>query len=104
TSGQTRPGFAFSASSASTLASFASNWVPAYLLNSVSERCDAAFQSPSAAADRQPTRRSSLWTDFARSPGGGELGGGDSAATFLLSASVTCLSAACLSAACFAAA
>lgn len=26
----------------------ASSFVPAYLLNSVSERCDEAFQSPSA--------------------------------------------------------
>jgi len=47
----------------------ASSFVPAYLLNSVSERCDEAFQSPSAEAVRQPTRRSSDCTSFVISCG-----------------------------------
>ena len=70
TSGQTRPGLALMASSASKFASLASNFVPAYLLNSRSERCDDAFQSPSADAARQPTRRSSDCISFAVSCGG----------------------------------
>ena len=67
TSGQTRDVFSLIASSASTLATLTSSLVPAWRLNSVIERCDAAFQSPSAAAVRQPTRRSSACTDLVRS-------------------------------------
>ncbi len=70
-SGQTRAGLSLMASSASRLASLTSNFVPACLLNNASERCDAAFHSPSAAAVRQPTRRNSLCTDFTSSACGG---------------------------------
>src|SRR5882757_2858487 len=77
-SGQTRPGLSLMASSASRLASLTLNFVPACLLNSVSERCDAVLHSPSAAPVRQPTRRNSACTDLARSAGdgwGGPAGG-----------------------------
>src|ERR1700681_3950064 len=72
TSGQTRSDLSLIASSVSRLASLTSSLVPACRLNCASERCDAVFQSPSAAAVRQPTRRSSICTDFAISAGGGE--------------------------------
>ena len=49
TSGQTRDGFCLIASSVSRLATLVSSLVPAWRLNSVSERCEAAFHSPSAA-------------------------------------------------------
>jgi hypothetical protein len=55
------------------LASFTSNLVPAYLLNSASERREVLFQSPSAAEVRQPTRRSSNRTSLATS--GADSGG-----------------------------
>src|SRR3981081_477245 len=71
TSGQTRDGFTLIASSASVLASLTSNLVPAWRLNSASERCEAVFHSPSAAPVRQPTRRSSVCTDFVISACGG---------------------------------
>src|SRR5258708_13764270 len=77
-SGQTRPGLSLMASSASRLASLTLNFVPACLLNSVSERCDAVLHSPSAAPVRQPTRRNSACTDLARPPWdgwGGPAGG-----------------------------
>jgi len=45
-------------SNASKLASLASSFVPAYLLNSVSERCDEAFQSTPAEAVRHARSRS----------------------------------------------
>src|SRR6266851_5131411 len=66
-SGQTRADLSLMAASASKLATLTLNFVPACLLNSVSERCEAASHSPSAAAVRQPTRRSSVCTDFTSS-------------------------------------
>src|SRR5262249_20333485 len=65
--GQTRDDLCLIASSVSVLTVLMSSLVPAFLLNSDSERCDVAFQSASAGAVRQPTRRSSAWTDLVRS-------------------------------------
>src|SRR5215475_1233164 len=73
--GQTRSGFCLIASSASELATLVSNLVPAYRLNFASERSEAAFQSPSAAPVRQPTRRNSPCAAFAISAGDGPVAG-----------------------------
>ena len=77
-SGQTRAGLDLIASSASRLASFTSSPVPAFLLNSSSERRDALFHSPSTDPVRQPTRRNSVCTDFTSSVADG--GDGEAAA------------------------
>jgi len=47
------------ASSASTLATLTSSFMPACLLNRSSARCDAVFQLPSTEPVLQPTRRNS---------------------------------------------
>src|SRR5215469_4649237 len=67
TSGQTRDVFCLIASSVSALTVLTSSLVPAFLLHSDRERCEAAFQSPSAGAARQPTRCSSVCTDLVKS-------------------------------------
>src|SRR5438876_222596 len=54
-----RPDLPLTASSASALAAFTSNFTPACLLKRSSARCEAAFQLPSTAPVLQPTRRSS---------------------------------------------